>query len=158
MKKLAIIIILSLFALPLLAFTEESAFVATADHTYFCNEISMGFASTIVKNADGSYLKIPNSEVKAFRLNGRQYEKMPLVSNAGDTVTYTFMEFICSKDGYRLYRYCTNCNHYDPLNGEIAPINHIYRYYVLVDGKIRLLNCADSLKKAMSFFKVKVFC
>lgn len=141
-----------------LAFAENTGdnFVVAGGSTYLCQEMRIGFLNTRIITTDGKIIKVPNHRVEAYRVNGHQYELLPLINFNGDTVDMAFMEFICTREGTRLYRYCSNCSKYDPLKCEIAPINRVYRYYILRDGQMKLLTEKDETSKFMSYFKVRV--
>jgi|WetSurMetagenome_2_1015567.scaffolds.fasta_scaffold164590_2 hypothetical protein len=155
MKTLASIACIMLLSLAVSAETVNGDFVIADGMIYQCAEMHKGFTNTRIITTEGEHIKIPNNLVQAFRQKGHQYELLPLVNGKGDTVTMTYMELIASNNGSSLYRYCSNCNKYDPVSGEIAPLNRIYRYYVLKNGKLKLLHDEETTGKAMAFFKVK---
>lgn len=154
MKTLWIILTLVFGPLVLKAESDRSDYVVADGITYVCQAMRTGFANTRIITHEGQLVKVPNSSIKAYRINGRQFEIMPLLNLRGDTLDMAFMEFISMRDGKRLYRYCSNCSKYDPLSGEIAPINLIYRYYVLSDGQLKLFTDADISN--LGWFKVKI--
>jgi hypothetical protein len=80
-------------------------------------------------------MKIPTFLINAYQKNGLLFERLPVVNKNQDTAGWAFMQFIASHEGYRLYRFCSNCLHYDPATGHIAPENPVYRYYVFKRGK-----------------------
>ncbi|HPT14709.1 MAG TPA: hypothetical protein PK796_07980 [Bacteroidales bacterium] len=156
MKTLGIIACLIMLSIAATAGTPGKDFVIADGVYYDCAEIHRGFSNTTITTTDGEKVKVPNFLVQSFRQHGRQYELLPLVNGKGDTVAMTYMELIACHNGCSLYRYCTNCNKYDPLSGEIAPMNHIYRYFVLKNGKISLLHDDATTCDAMAFFNVRV--
>lgn len=156
MKSVTIIILLLLCSSGVWAGTFDDGFVVADDITYFGNDIKIGSLKTVIQTTEGHIRKVPTSEVKAFRSNGRQFEFLPVVNTNGDTTDMTFMEFITMRDGNRLYCYCSDYCKYDPLNGEIAPVNRVYRYYVLRNDKFRLLTNDDEVDQTMAYFNVKI--
>jgi hypothetical protein len=156
MKTSLIIITLALLSTGAMAESSGDGFIVADGVTYFCQTIRTGLANTRIMTMDGSIVKVPNNSVQAYRLNGHQFELLPLVDRQGDTIDYAFMEFIATGNNSRLYRYCSNCRKYDPLNGEIAPINFIYRYYVLRNGHLELLTNENMAVEILSCFNVKV--
>lgn len=139
-----------------LAESVGDGFVVADGITYFCQAMRTGIAKTRIITSDGNLVKVPNNSVQAYRLNGHQFEMLPLVNRKGDTIDRAFMEFIAMRNGSRLYRYCSNCSKYDPLNGEIAPLYRVYRYYVLSNGRMKLLAENDETGKMLAYFNVKV--
>ena len=156
MKPIGIVLIVVMLSLGVTGSNAAPDFVIADGMIYYCTGIHKGFAKTRITTTDGETLKIPNHMVQSFRQNGHQYELLPLVNGKGDTVAMTYMELIATHNGSSLYRYCTNCNKYDPLSGEIAPINRIYRYYVLKNGRLKLLHDGASTDNAMAYFKVRM--
>jgi len=156
MKTTLIMILLGLLSTGVPAKTAGDGFVVANGITYFCQSFKIGLINTCIVTLTGDMVKVPNSHVQAYQLNGRQYELLPLVNASGDTIDLAFMEFISMRNGSRLYRYCSNCCKYDPLNGEIAPLNRVYRYYVLKNGELRLLSDNHETGKILASFNVRV--
>lgn len=156
MKTLGITLFIVLFSLGVKGANPGIDFVIADGMIYYGTGIHKGFANTKITTTEGETVKIPNHLIQSYRQNGHQYELLPLVNGKGDTVAMTYMELIATHNGSSLYRYCTNCNKYDPLSGEIAPINRIYRYYVLKNGRLRLLQDGSSTDNAMAYFNVRM--
>jgi len=156
MKTPLIFFMLVLFSTVVLAESEGEDFVVADGVTYFCRDMRIGLLKTYIYTPEGSIVKVSNSNVQAYRLKGHQYELLPLIDHSGDTVDYAFMEFIAMQNGNRLYRYCSNCSKYDPLNGEIGPLNRVYRYYIYSNGQLKLLTMEDVSGEIMACFNVKL--
>lgn len=146
---------LTLFSAGTLAESIGDGFVVADGVTYFCQAIKTGLVKTRIMTTDGDVVKVPNYSIQAYLLNGHQYELLPLVNLHGDTIDLAFMEFITMRNGSRLYRYCSNCSKYDPLYGEIAPLNRVYRYYVLREGRMKLLTDEET-DINLAFFNIRV--
>lgn len=157
MKTSLNIILLVLLSTGVLAGSMGDGFVVADGVTYFCKTMRTGLFNTRIVTNDGHLVKVPNNSVQAYQMNGHQFERLPLVDRRGDTIDYAFMEFIAQNNESRLFRYCSNCCKYDPLYGEIAPLNPVYRYYVLSNGRLKLLADDDETGKTLAFFSVKVF-
>jgi len=155
MKTPLIIIMLTLFSAGTFAESIGNGWVVANGVTYFCRAIKTGLVKTRIMTTDGDVVKVPNYSIQAYLLNGRQYELLPLVNLRGDTIDLAFMEFITMRNGSRLYRYCSNCSKYDPLYGEIAPLNRVYRYYVLREGRMKLLTDEET-DMNLAFFNIRV--
>lgn len=156
MKINLIIIILVFFLTEISAESTGDDFVVANGVTYSCQSMRIGVAQTRIMTTDGAVVKVPNHNVQAYRLNGHEYKLLPVLNAFGDTIDHAFMELITTCKGYILYRYCSNCSKYDPLNGEIAPMNHIYRYYISRNGSLKLLSNEDKAIEILSFFNVKI--
>lgn len=157
MKKSAIIILFVLFAFNLQASSNStSTFVIIGDQTIYCDKIQMGKQSTKIY-ANGKLLsKIPTCKIRAYASNSRFYEYLPVVNENFDTTGWAFMQFIASHDGSRLYRYCSNCLKYDPVNETIAPVLPVYRYYIFKGNKPVAVTNDDNLQAKVASFGVKV--
>lgn len=136
MKTLAFFCILLLTASFVAADDASGSCYVIIDHeTYFCDDIRPGKATTRIFRNGKLFMKIPTLLVNAYQKDGKLFERMPVVNKNQDTAGWAFMQFITSREGYRLYRFCSNCLHYDPATGQIAPENPVYRYYVFKNGK-----------------------
>ncbi|MBK6965319.1 MAG: hypothetical protein IPH20_15645 [Bacteroidales bacterium] len=157
MKTSLLIITLVILSTGVTAESTGDGFVVADGVTYFCQSLRTGLSNTKIVTTDGDIVRVPNNSVQAYRIKGHQFELLPLVDMGGDTVDYAFMEFLAMSDDSRLYRYCSNCRKYDPLNGEIAPLNSVFRYYILRNGQLKLLTDENETGKILSSFNVKVY-
>jgi hypothetical protein len=124
--------------------------------TYFGDKVIPGPASVKIYNSGGEIIKIPNQTVESFIRNEQVFVKLPVVTKANDTVGMAFMQYIANRSGLQLFRYCSKCLHFDPLEVEIAPINPVYRYYIFKGGKYFMLLDEKDTDTFLSFFGVKV--
>ena len=154
--KTSLIIMLILLSAGLWAKTTGDNFVVANGVTYYCETMKTGFTKTHIYTKDGNIINVPNNNVKAYRLNGHLFELLPLVNFSGDTVDLAFMELIAIRNGIRLYKYCSNCCKYDPLDNVIAPLNRVFRYYIYKNGKMKLLTNEVETNNILAFFNVKV--
>lgn len=130
--------------------------VISEGKTFFCEKVLMGPATARVYNAAGEMTKIPSRSVESFIKDDKVFVKLPVVNKTKDTVGMAFMQYIASRSGLQLFRYCSNCLHYDPVEGVIAPINAVYRYYVFSGGKFFLLLDEVNTESFLSYFGVKI--
>ena len=135
---------------------KTESFVVVGDETYFCDEIYTGPSSFKVTTVNGDIMKIATGRIDAYAQNGMLFEKMPVVNKNRDTAGWAFMQFITSRDGYKLYRYCSNYNQYDPSTGEIAPEAPVYRYYIFRNGSYINVTDDHNVKALLMRFGVKV--
>lgn len=154
--KTSLILLLILLSAGVWAKTTGDNFVVADGVTYYCNAMKTGFTKTHIFTKNGDIINVPNNHVKAYKLNGHLFELLPLVNSSGDTVDRAFMELIAVRNGIRLYKYCTNCCKYDPLNNVIAPLNRVFRYYIYQDGKMKLLTNEVEKNNFLNYFNVKV--
>jgi hypothetical protein len=132
------------------------SFVVTGENTYYCDKVYIGAMSTRIYIDNRQVLKIPTSMIIAYSQNGRLFERLPVVNKKQDTVGWAFMQLISTRAGYRLYLFCSNCIHYDPATGEIAPFTPVYRYYIFKDGKFISVTDDLNVKSQLAKFGVKL--
>jgi hypothetical protein len=157
MKKTIIISGIMLLASFGQAFSRSAGDVVVTDGiTYFAEKVIPGTEKIKIYNATGEITKIPSRTVESFIKNGQVFVKLPVVTKTKDTVGTAFMQYITSREGLQLFRYCSNCLHYDPVENSIAPINAVYRYYVFSGGKFFLLLDELNTDSFLSYFGVKV--
>jgi hypothetical protein len=130
--------------------------VVSDGKTYFCDKVIMGTASAKIINAAREAFKIPSKSVESFTKNGQVFMKLPVITKANDTIGMAFMQYINSRSELQLFRYCSNCLKYDPVEGVIAPVNNIYRYYIFKSGKFFMLLDGNDLDIFFDFFGVRV--
>ena len=156
MTRTALFILMLLMSILVKAVDKSTeCYVVIGDNTYYCNEIHIGQGNTRLYSASG-IVKIPTPFIHAYAQNGEVFERLPVVNKNKDTVGWAFMQFISSRSGYRLYRYCSNCIKYDPISGEIDPSTLVYRYYIFKDGKFICLADETNVKPLLSRFGVKL--
>jgi len=157
MKSSALIILLVILTSGLKSAGKSTDnFVIIGDDTYYYDEIRVGKSSTSIYIEGKRFLKVPTFDVTAYAEKGNFYEYLPILTTEQDTAGWAFMQFIASCDGYRLYRYCSNCLKYDPVTCVIAPTTPVYRYYVFKSGKFVLVTDDQNEKSQLAFFGVKV--
>jgi hypothetical protein len=158
MKKAIIISGIILCASLGQVFSRSASDVVVSDGiTYFGEKIIPGTANIKMYNTSGEITKIPSRTVESFIKNGQVFVKLPVVTKANDTVGMAFMQYIANRSGLQLFRYCSNCLHYDPVESVIAPINLVYRYYIFKGGKYFMLLDEKEADTFLAFFRVKVF-
>lgn len=157
MKNSVITFLLVLFASGLLAATMPTDnFVIIGDKTYYCDKVQVGTTYTRAYIDGKMFLKFPSNNITAYAENGRFYEYLPVLNKNEEITGWAFMEFLVSSNGNRLYRYCSNCLHYDPVNGKIAPTIPTYRYYIFNGGKFVSVSDDLNLQAQVEVFGVKV--
>lgn len=157
MKKIIIILILLLFAFGSQATSPETKnYVVAKGKTYFGEKVIVGSASTRIYNAVGEVTKIPVHQVDSFRQDNNVFVKLPVISKSNDTIGMAFMQLITSRSGLQLFRYCSKCLEYDPVESVIAPLNPVFRYYVFKGGKFFELLDEKNMESYLSFFGVRV--
>jgi len=132
-----------------------TCFVVVGDKTIYCDAIQPGKSSTKIQRTGMPCLRIPTSKISAYQLNGRLFERLPVITGKDDTSGWAFMQYLATKDGCRLYRFCSNCIHFDPSTGIIDPPLPVYRYYVFRKGKFVSVTNDKNVKAVLMRFGIK---
>jgi hypothetical protein len=133
-------------------------YIVVDNETFFCGDIHVGPSSFRVTTTDGNVKRISTARIDAYSQKGLLFERLPVINKKQDTAGWAYMQFISSRDGYKLYRYCSNCSQYDPSTGEIAPAAPVYRYYIFKDGKFITVTDDYNVKSLLRRFGVKRIC
>ena len=123
MKKTILLIAFMLicFGIKALAGNDETCFVKAGDKMYFGKDIKTGITHTKLISFDGSVAEFDNHEVTAYKHHNRLYMLMPVICDNNDVLCLAMMEYLNTKSGYSVFRYCC------PKNTEA--------YFVYKDGK-----------------------
>lgn len=156
--KTIVLICLMLSAL-IVSGAEKSTgnFVRVGNQKLNCDLLRVGKANTKLYQDGKKLLKIPTRLIDSYSMDGKLFEKMPIVCKNQDTAGWAFMQLISSKNGYKLYRFCSNCIHYDPEEGVIAPELPVYRYYIFRNGQYVSLIDEHNAKEQLASFGVKQY-
>jgi hypothetical protein len=142
--KITIIILFLLgFGVRLMAGGEDISYVKTGSKIYFGTKIKIGLFNTRIISPDGSIALVHNQDIVAYTHNSKQFELLPIVSESNKIVGYGMMEYIATRSGLKLYRYCC----YDQAISQ-------YAYFVFKDGKLYLRIDKDNALSTLPFFGI----
>jgi hypothetical protein len=137
MKKLIFLFIIVSFAWVAKA-AGELDFVCVDGVTYFSEDIKIGITNARITTENGMTFKTPLNKVDAYRVNGKLFERLPLICVDGKNKGTALMELITQHNGLRLYKYHgtnnetpDNCRFSDQSNNECV-------YFVFKDGQLYL--------------------
>jgi len=157
MKKITLFLLMVLIASGLLASGKETgSFVVVGDETYYCTEVQLGKINTNICIDGQQEMKVPTRFIKAYTKGSKLYEYLPVLNLQQDTTGWAFMQFLASKNGNRLYLYCSNCLKYDPVYGIIAPSMPVYRFYVFKHGRFVSVTDDFNENETLADFGVKI--
>jgi len=155
MKKIGIALLLGLLAVGLCAAGYENlSYIKTGDNTYFGYTVKTGLFRSKIITADGMVTRVANKDIEAKMCEGRLYEKLPVVCENGSVNCYALMEYITSKDGFRLYKHSCYNEYCDLSAGIIGRARPEDIYYVFRDGKFHLLVDANNASTVLPFFNI----
>ncbi|KAF5046106.1 hypothetical protein DSECCO2_474310 [anaerobic digester metagenome] len=156
MKKLLAVLLLVMTALALKAGEETTNYLTSGGKTYFCQKVKSGLLSAKIVTSDGFTLKIPYSKVDAVFRDGKLYERLPVVYEGAARGKTALMEYVTSRNGLRLYKYCEYGECGDLLNCNYKPAHPQVVYYVFKDGEFYLLVDCKNAATVLPFFGIKV--
>jgi len=157
MKKLVFLFVLVSFVWVAKA-ADELDYVHMNGVTYFSEDIKIGATNARITTENGMILKAPLSKVDAYRVNGKLYERLPLICVDGKSKGTALMEFVVQHNGLRLYKLHTaspetpaNCRFIDKSNTECV-------YFVYKEGQLYLHVSQKNAETVFPFFHVKYSC
>lgn len=155
MKKLFAVLLMVMFALTLNAGEETTNYVTTGGKTYFYHHSNAGLFRTKVVLDDGTTLKIPFRKIDSYFCNGRLFERLPVVCEGAPAGCTALMEYITSRNGLRLYKYCKYGECGDLLNNTYQKAHLQVLYFVFKDGKFYLKVDKKNASTVLPFFGIK---
>jgi hypothetical protein len=155
MKKLSLFLILFISVLILKAGGEATSYVTVNGKTYFCQTVKSGLLNMNLKMTDGSIMKVPLKNVDSYSCNGRLFERLPVKCKWAPANCTAMMEYITSRSGLRLYKYCKLQEHGDLYNCNYHKAHMEFEYFVFKDGKFYLHVTPDNAESILPFFGVK---
>lgn len=104
MKKLTVLFAIGLLSLSTFTQAGVPDYVITKDGITYYAKIHQGWNNSIVcADAEGKVTYEPG-QIKAYRKDGRIYEKMPVVRNNKPTGEEEFMELLAYRNGLKMFR------------------------------------------------------
>jgi hypothetical protein len=154
MKKLIFLFVLVSFVWVAKA-AGELDFVCVNGVTYFSEDIKIGVSNARITTENGMTLKAPLSKVDAYRIDGKLFERLPLICADGKNKGTALMELITQHNGLRLYKFHpgsqeapANCCFNDKTNAQCV-------YFVYKEGQLYLHVNHDNAPTVFPFFHVK---
>ena len=144
-KSAIIILLLAGFGIRLMAGGANISYVKTGSNVYFGEDIRMGLFNTKVFSPDGSIALVHNRDIVAYMHDSKLFELMPLVGENNENLGYARMEYVTSRSGLKLYRYCSH----DEKTPQQA-------YFVYKNGKLHLRITPDNALSTLPYFGIKV--
>lgn len=155
MKKLFVILILVMSALMLKAGGEATNYVTVNGKTYFCQTMKTGLLNMNLKLSDGTTMKVPFKNVDSYSLNGKLYERLPVMCKGAPANCTALMEYVTSRNGFRLYKFCKTQGHGEICDGNYEKAHLEYVFFVFKDGKFYLPVTNDNMESILPFFGIK---
>jgi hypothetical protein len=151
MKKLIfpIAVLLICFGINAIAGNPDDCYIKTKDNTYAGKDIKMGLTHAKIIFSDGTSKKIKNRDILGYRYHNKLYMLMPIVCNNSDTLCLAMMEYVTSKSGCIVYKYC--CSREED---RLANVTKNY-FFVFKDGKF-YRRIDEDQTEALAAFGIRV--
>jgi hypothetical protein len=156
MKKLSALLIMVMFALMVKAGGESTSYVTFDGKTYFCQDVKPGLLNINLTMSDGTTLKVPFKKVDAYSSKGHLYERLPVMCKDVPANCTALMEYITSRNGLRLYKFCKTGSCGDLLDNTYEKAHLQYTFFVFKDGKFYLHVTKENAESVLPFFGIKV--
>ena len=156
MKKLSLLLILVMSVLLLKAGGESVSYVTFNGKTYFGEKVKQGLFNMTLTLSDGTIMKVPLKKVDAYSTNGHLFERLPVMcQNAPENCT-ALMEYVTSRNGFRLYKYSVVQEHGELYNNSYEKAHMEYGFFVFKDGKYHLEVTQKNAESVLPFFGIEV--
>ena len=149
---LIIALILICFGIKAIASEPDLCYVKTADKVYFGTDIKMGLLHTRIVLPDGTFAEVDNRDITAYKDHNKLCLLMPVICNNSDTLCFELMEYVTTKNGYLVYKYCCSRDTEDDRLTTCAKKNY---FFVFKDGKF-YRRIDEEQTEALAAFGIKV--
>lgn len=156
MKKLSVLLILVMSVLILKASGEATSFVTVDGKTYFCEKVKAGLFNLNMVMDNGTIMKVPLKKVESYSTNGKLYDRLPVMCKDAPENCTALMEYITSRNGFRLYKYSEIREHGDLVNNTYQTAHLEYGFFVFRDGKYHLEVTPENAESVLPFFGIEV--
>lgn len=157
MKTMMLVILICLVAAGSQARDRENlSYIKVNGKVVFGYKVKSGVFMTSIKNSKGESFKVSNRKVDAMILNGKLYERLPVICEGRKVTCHALMEFITEKDGLRLYRHTGYGEYYDLANAVIEKAHPENTYFIFRDGIYHLKVDATNAESVLPFFGINV--
>lgn len=104
MKKIIVLLAIAFFAISGIV-ANESDYVVFDGKVYFCDHAKVTFKKIKLYNEEGLDQVIPLRNVDRYCIEGRVFQRLPLVCKDGDVKCTALLELISYRNGLGLYKY-----------------------------------------------------
>jgi hypothetical protein len=156
MKKLFVFLILVMSVLMLKAGGEATGYVKVGDETYFCEKVKPGLFNMNLTLDNGTIIKVPLKKVDSYSCNGRMFERLPVMCKGAPENCTELMEYVTSRNGFRLYKYSTVQEHGELYDNTYKKAHQEFELFVFKDGKFCLQVTKENIESVLPFFGIQV--
>jgi len=132
MKKSIFLIALMLlcFSMKIFAGKDDPCFVKVGDKVYAGKDLKIGTIYTKLYLDDGTMTKFRNNEITAYRHHDKMFMLLPVICEHNDTLCMAMMQYINTKAGFSVYKYCC------PDNGDLFFVYKDNKFYRRINSAI----------------------
>jgi hypothetical protein len=152
MKRLIAVLLLFMFANTLVAAAEIPNYVTT----YFCEKMKKGIFNVKITSNDGTILRVPFGKVDSYCCKGRLFERLPVKCVGVTEDCSALMEYITSRNGLRLYKYCETAECGNLYDNTYQKAHEQLAFFVFQDGRFYLLVDQKNAPSVLPFFGIEV--
>lgn len=156
MKRLIAVLLLLFFANTLVTAAGIPNYVTTGGKTYFCEKMNKGLFNVKITLDDGTILKVPFGKVDSYCCKGRLFERLPVKCAGAPEDCTALMEYITSRNGLRLYKYCEFGECGNLCDNTYKKAHEQQAFFVFQDGKFYLLVDQKNAPTVLPFFGIEV--
>lgn len=156
MKPILTALMLLVSFLVVKAGNEAVSYVKAGNRIYFCQELRQGLFRAGVVMDDGSVLKIPFSKIDAYSCKGHLFERLPVMCENAKPGCTALMEYVTSRNGLRLYKYCQYSECCEPASNKYNKASVRYLYSVFKEGEFYLKVDPQNAASVLPFFGIEV--
>lgn len=151
--KLVSVVIAAFFMVSAYA---DYGYVITANETIICSHVKMGIKNARVTLLNGEKAKIDKEQILSYQHEGKQFDRMPVYLNGRNTGQTRMMQFLCQRNGLRLYKCCAIIpSGWNNTTNTFEETRKVTMLHVYKDGKYYLQLDKNNAKTLAEFFHLK---
>lgn len=151
--KLVSVVIAAFFMVSAYA---DYGYVITANETIICSRVKMGINNARVTLLNGEKAKIDKDQILSYQFDGKQFDRMSIYENGKNTGQTRMMQFLCQRNGLRLYRCCAVIpSGWNNATNSFEGTRKVTLLHIYKDGKYYLQLDKNNAKTLAEFFHLK---
>jgi hypothetical protein len=154
MKKVFVLLAIVSFATSGMA-ANEMDYAIFNGKAYFCEHAKVLFNKIRLHWEDGTDLIIPLKEVDTYCVDGRIFNRLPLLCKKGEVKQSVFLELVAQRNGLRLYRYCSMDDSLGTCFMDNTGRTGIYVVYNK-DNELHLCVDKENMQTVLPFFHLNI--
>ena len=155
MKKIVVLLAIISFA----AVTQVAGrmnYVTVGEKTYFSDDVKIGLTHVRILTENGMTLKTPLKNVDSYMIDGKLYDRLPLVCRDGSVKCTALLELVAFRNGLRLYKYYSGRMNKNLGCCFIDESGIKAMFFVYKDGELYLRVDEKNVETVFPFFNLKV--